>query len=532
MLRPYWDSEEGMARSSETSAPPLHGRTAIVIGAGVAGLAATLALASRGAAVTLLERDPVDVGADADASFQKGERNGAPQVHHSHVFLGRLRNLLRQKYPTFLQALMAAGARELGGTDRPPMPLRGLQHEPGDDELVALGCRRTTFEWVLRQHVLALPDVQLHAGARVVGLLGTRARTPAIAGVRLQSAAGERPLYAHLVVDASGRRSEAPSWLAELGARPVRETSSPSGIVYYTRYYRLRPGAAEPEPGTAPLAGDLDWVKFAVFPADNRCFSVTLAVPLAEPRLKVLAEAAAFDTLVRSIDGLAPWLDPQLAEPIEVAGRAVQAMGGLVNRVRRFVDAEGPVARRFFALGDAVYCTNPLYGRGCTQAFLHAEMMAEAVSKHPGDLARAALQLEREARALLDPFFRASVVADRDAVRRAEGREPSHWANRLRARFFREAVTVALRHDPVVFRAFLRMMNMLETPEQAFSSPEVVLRCLWAMGRRSALDATYPLPSFPERATTIARCEAAVGSPRKRPQRHLAESTPAAPATH
>jgi len=490
----------------------LAGRKAVVIGGGIAGLAAAIVLGRRGAAVEVIERDPIDAEEACETAFVEAERPGTPQVRHSHVFLGRLRNLLHEDYPEILQALMDAGAREINGLERPPRPLRGMAIEPGDERLIILACRRTTFEWVLRRQAAALPNVRMRSGVRVGGLLGITGRRAVVSGVFVEVDGRTQPLYAHLVVDASGRRSLAPEWLAALGAPAVRERVEPSGIVYYTRFYRLREGASEPAPGDVPLAADLDWIKYSVFPGDSRTYSVTLAVPLTEPELKVLQHAEAFDTMVRMIPGLGEWIDPARCEAIEPRGRGVQAMGGLINRLRRFVAPAGPVATRFFALGDAAYCTNPLYGRGCAQAFLHAHFLGEALDEANGDATAAAYGLDQRARAHIEPYFHASVVADREAVRRAEGREPSQFLNRLRARFFRDGVGLALRYDPVVYRAFLRMMNMLETPEEAFGRAEVALRCLWYMARSESYRALDPPPSGPRREDAIRACRAAVKS--------------------
>lgn len=499
----------GATTSRESS---LAGRYAVVIGGGITGLSTALVLSRRGARVTLLERDAEPTVSSASQAFLAWQRNGAPQVRHSHVFLGRLRNLLRDYYPDLLGALLQAGARELRGTERPPAALEDLKPEPGDDDLVILGCRRTTFEWVLREQALAGGGVAVISGANVRGLVATRTDPPVVAGVRYAVDGVEREFLGHLVVDASGRRSAAPAWLEALGARPIHEEQESSGVVYYTRFYRLLPGAAEPPPNHHPTAGDFNWVKYAVFPADAGTFSVTLAVPLAVQRLKVLAQAPAFDEMVRAIPGIAPWVSPDLSEPIGDLKHPVQAMGGLVNRLRRFIDARGPLALRFFVLGDAAYCTNPLYGRGCSQGFLHADMLGEALAAHPDDLGAAAVALDRRARAEIEPFYRASILADRDAVRRAEERKPRRWQARVRQEFFERGVMVAMRCDPVVFRAMLRMMNMLETPEQAFGSPRVVARTLLVLARGERYNRRYALPPPPEREATIARCEAAVAS--------------------
>lgn len=488
------------------TAPPWR---VIVIGTGITGLAAAFVLAKRGARVTMLERDAEPPTATATEAFRSWQRRGAPQVRHSHAFLGRLRCVLRDRHPELLQGLLDAGARELRMVEAPPLTLGTLAPEPGDDDLVALGCRRTTFEWVVRRQVLAGERVSLIGGATVRGLIAAPGEPPVVTGVRYDVAGVEHQLDADVVVDASGRNSKAVEWLAAIGARPPHEVEESSGVIYYTRFYRMQPGAIEPARTKDPAVADFNWVKFAVFPADDRTFSITFAVPLAYPRLKVLVKAPAFDAMVQSIPGLVPWIDPAFAAPIDDLDRPVQAMGGLINRLRRFVDAQGPIALGFFVLGDAAYCTNPLYGRGCTQGFVHAELLGDALSAHPNDLRAAAVALDGRARAEIEPFYRASVLADREAVRKAEGRPPKRFIHRLSNKFFEDGVGVATRCDPVVFRAFVRMFNMIETPEKAFGRRDVIWRSLRVLARGKRRNQKYALPEPPDREATIARCEAA-----------------------
>ena len=120
----------------------------------MAGLGTALALSRAGRQVTLLERDATPLPADPDAAFE-WDRRGAPQVRHSHALLARLRNLLRDRHPDVLEALLEAGATEMRFADNLPVDIVDRDPRPGDEDLVALACRRTTFEWVLRRIVLA-----------------------------------------------------------------------------------------------------------------------------------------------------------------------------------------------------------------------------------------------------------------------------------------------------------------------------------------------------------------------------------------
>ena len=66
----------------------------------------------------MLERDDTPMPADADAAFA-WQRTGAPQVRHSHAFLARLRNLLRDRAPDVLDALVR-GRRDRDRVHREP----------------------------------------------------------------------------------------------------------------------------------------------------------------------------------------------------------------------------------------------------------------------------------------------------------------------------------------------------------------------------------------------------------------------------
>ncbi|MDQ1533271.1 MAG: hypothetical protein QOF28_1032, partial [Actinomycetota bacterium] len=176
----------------------------MVAGAGIAGLGSALALARDGHTVTIIERDASAMPSTPDEAFSTWARRGAPQVRHSHAFLARLRNLLRDRAPDVMERLVAAGATEVRFTEHLPATLTDHAPRPGDDLLVALACRRTTFEWVLRERVLALTGVSLHDGVEIIGLDVVAGIRPRVAGVRVRDAAGDSTVPADLFVDASG----------------------------------------------------------------------------------------------------------------------------------------------------------------------------------------------------------------------------------------------------------------------------------------------------------------------------------------
>ena len=156
----------------------------------MAGLGTALCASRSGHEVTLVERDDTPLPQDPHGAFE-WDRRGAPQVRHSHAFLARLRNLLRDRHPDVLAALFAAGATEMDFIDMLP---EGMDRTrlPGDEDLVAIACRRTTFEWVLRRTVLADDAVTLRHGTAVTGVRVTDGDgpVPRVDGVVLDDAGG------------------------------------------------------------------------------------------------------------------------------------------------------------------------------------------------------------------------------------------------------------------------------------------------------------------------------------------------------
>ena len=443
----------------------------VVVGGGIAGLGTALTCARAGHEMTILERDDTPMPPDPDSAFE-WERTGAPQVRHSHAFLARLRNLLRDRAPDVLDAMLSAGAYEIPFMENLPPTLTDRSSRPGDEDLVAIACRRTTFEWVLRRLVLAEPHVQLRHGVAATRLDGSNGTATGIDGIE-----------ADLVVDARGPRSNSDDWLQAIDAPLAEEELHESGIVYFSRFYRLAPGVERPD-YVGPTAADLGYLKYAIFLGDRDTFSITYAVEHDDRRLrKALVESDAFEQVARSIFAIAPWRAEGMSEAIT----DVHIMAGLRNRYRQ-INAQG-----FTAVGDAAVCTNPLYGRGCSLALVHAFALADALP----DLGAFHEATECE----LVPWFRSAVMQDAQA--RAMNEElPAEDPRAFMQSVFREGLLPAMRTSPVVFRAFIRWFNLLVTPETLMADTEVIADVMAAYQDRDNHPA--PPPLGPERAELVA----------------------------
>jgi 2-polyprenyl-6-methoxyphenol hydroxylase-like FAD-dependent oxidoreductase len=429
----------------------------IVVGAGIGGLGTALALSRTGHQVTLLERDHTPMPATADAAFD-WDRTGAPQVRHSHVFLARLRILLLERFPDVLTALHDAGVEDRHMLSDLPDTLDDTSAQPGDDELVILAGRRTTFEWVLRRVVLDEPGVVLRDGVSVSRLVA-----PDGVVIGVETTDGET-LLADAVVAANGRRADLPAWASPLGVT-IDETVEESGITYLSRFYRRRPGTVRPA-GAGFGTADLGYVKAGLFPCDHDTISVTLATAVDDRELRrLLSDPDTFDRGCRELPSLAPWL---LEDEVDAISD-VHFMSGLINRTRTFLDdGGGPLLPGFFAVGDAHTCTNPIYGRGCSLALVMATELADAIAAHPEDPSAQSVRYEAAVAREIAPWHRASVA--QDTMAKAAGSEMRRGGS------LGSVLGTAMRTDATVLRAFLRMLNLLSPPESLMGDPDLLAR--------------------------------------------------------
>ena len=379
-------------------------------------MASALLLARDGHRVTLMERDHFDVGLPEDAP--RWQRRGIPHFLQPHAFIPRGRKELREHLPDVYEALLAAGARDVDL--RPKLP--GGDARDGDDHLQYLAVRRPLLEWALRRAVMNEPGIELCPAKRVDGLPDG------------------------LVVDALGRRSPTPGWLAEDNA-----ATSDCGVVYYSRYYRQHSGFELPDgPWLLSPRGDLGYCAFATFPGDNGTFAALLAVPTGVAEWQVLRNARAFDAAVAAIPALRLWVDPDGVDPIT----DVLPMAGLRNSLRRW----DPERSSVVPVGDALSHTDPVLAHGLSFALVHAVALLDTL-RHGGNLSRYAEQVLPAARE------RYALATDLDEQRHRmwtggavdPGRPDGDYAL-----FTMSAAAAVAMIDPDVFRVFVRRIGLLD----------------------------------------------------------------------
>jgi hypothetical protein len=199
----------------------------------------------------------------------------------------------------------------------------------------------------------------------------------------------------------------------------------------------------------------------------------------------------------------APWLAPGVAEPIA----PMHLMASTINRNRELVVDGKPVVLGYQAIGDALICTNPLYGRGCSLGAVHAKLLTAAAGEHGADYEALALRMHDDAAREITPWFRASVTQD-DAARAARQAGPGAAAGA--ASILTEGLLPLTRIDAGVARKFFRMVNLLSPPDTLFNDPEIMQKAMEHWLKR---DQRPPEPVMgPPREELIAALKAA-GTP-------------------
>jgi 2-polyprenyl-6-methoxyphenol hydroxylase-like FAD-dependent oxidoreductase len=359
---------------------------------------------------------------------------------------------------------------------------------------------------VMRRYVETLPNVTIRSGAMVRKLLTERdpSGVPKVVGVLVDEPSGLDELRAAIVIDAGGKNSSAIEQLIEEGA-PIAEESETAGILYFTRHYKLRLGKSEPpREGNPPSGGDLGYLKFGVFPGDNNCFSVTMCAPEIEYELrKAIVRPEMWDKMIDQLPGLKVWCSAEQAEPTS----PVFGMGDLLSRWRDLARDGKPAVLGFFAVGDCLARTNPLYGRGCSLAAVQAYMVRDVLAQSV-DPAQRLLAYHTRVLGELRPYYLAMRSQDRNAMKRAEQALTPSYKPTLREKvllsFVVDGVTPAMRFDIDLLRESMRGFHILEHPNAWIRRPRNFAKILgyWARGKKRNR-AAYPPKAGPDRETML-----------------------------
>ncbi|MEC3974978.1 NAD(P)/FAD-dependent oxidoreductase [Amycolatopsis sp. H20-H5] len=433
----------------------------VIVGAGVAGLAAALATAREGHDVLVLEGSAPPPEGPVEEVASRWHRLAVPQARHTHSLTSLGVQALRARAPDVLDALLEVGAPLLDLTRSAPH-----DQQPDDPDLVALGCRRTVLELVLHRAVRDTAGVVFRYNDPVRGVsIGADRRVTAVLldGVTVA---------ADLVVDATGRRGRARDWLIAAGQSVPPDRVVPTKQLILGRFYR-RPGPLRALNRGNAAGVVSDHYIGVLHPGDCEHFSVAIGLPLRDKAFSAVREPAVFDAVAAATPWVGDWFADGRAVPVSgvgVLGSPPNRLGGLA------IDPAPPVAG-VVQVGDAACVTDPTFGRGMSLALVHGLGLADLVAETSGDdlMARAA----RFAADLYEPWFEHAAAESTDRLRRlrqaALGDAGSGGApTGLRA------VGLAATRDPVVWHGLTRVLMGLDRPD-LFDKPAFAARVSTAL---------------------------------------------------
>lgn len=397
------------AKPDETTpAPDRPGQQAVVIGSGIAGLTMAKTLADYFAQVTIVERD--------EPAFAHDFRSGVPQARHAHTLMPRGQAILEQLFPGLTDELVDNGAVAVDLAQDVAFFNDGVWVKPqARGKSVSVSCSRPLLESALYRRVTSLPQVNVLRGYRATGLTVDRSGKM-VTGVCLHGGRGagaqEMHLPADLIVDASGRQSQAPKWLAAHGFAPPEEWRINAFVGYATRLFRQPEGFA------------LGWKRLYVRPTPPDGTRGCVLLPQENGRWVVTLIGIAGDYPPTDEDGFLDFArslpTSRLYDAIKDAEplTAVSGFRRTENRVRRY-DKLPRYLEGFLVCGDAVCALNPVYAQGMTAAVMGSQALDRTLNNYRsglavGDLTGVAGTFQKQLRQAVDGLWSMSTRKDWD----------------------------------------------------------------------------------------------------------------------
>jgi 2-polyprenyl-6-methoxyphenol hydroxylase-like FAD-dependent oxidoreductase len=436
------------------------GRRAVVIGAGIGGLAAAQVLADHFNEVVILERD--------DLPSTATPRAGVPQGRHTHLLLSGGLQALCDLFPNFSGNLAKAGAHAVDF---------GMQLDynfPGQESLPrrqlgisSFAATRPLIELAIRLRVKERRNIRFRSGCRVTEIVATPDGN-AVASVSFMGRHGEpENLAADMVVDASGRAMPTLEFLLAVGRVIPQDTVIRVDLAYSTAVYTLAPDAM---PGTKALltmasAPERSRSAMMVLREDNNWF-VTLAgrgsdLPPADSQgFLDFAQGLEIPTVHRAIKA-----GRLQSEVLRVAFPEIR---------RRHFERIGNLPRGLIPIGDSVCRFNPIHVQGMSIAAQEAVVLRNL-------LARQAMQADpldqlgqrfiAGIQPLIDTAWTLGALPDL-AHADAQGGRPADLDESLQ---YQVALYRAALHEPSIHQLLMEVLNLTK-PASALAAEDIAER--------------------------------------------------------
>lgn len=461
-------TQSKLSQSKATQSKATVYNHAIVIGGSIAGLTTARVLTDHFDRVTVIERDrPTDA-----TEFRKG----APQARHPHALLARGQQILEQQFPGLVAELVAAGAVPMDMGRDFTFFVDGAWCQPYESHIMSTACSRPLLENTIYQRLAAHPKVTFMHEQEVMGLYVDPKKTR-VTGVQIRARgipdATIREIPADLVIDASGRDSHAPQWLASLGYTPPAETMVNAFPGYATRVFK--------RPANAPTTWKTLYI-MAMAPNHSRG---AVIMPMEGDRWMVClvgmagdyppTDEAGFWAFMRSLPSSRIYDAVKDAEPLT----APYGYRRAENRMRYYENLPRYL-EGFLVSGDAVYAFNPVYGQGMTVAAMASLTLDECLTRQrqqQGEqtLAGLAKQFQTKLASVIAGPWQMATGQDVLWPVCEGGKQPDGITKVING--YMDRVIRTMPYNTEVADAFFHVQNMLKPPTSLFH-PKVLWNVL------------------------------------------------------
>jgi 2-polyprenyl-6-methoxyphenol hydroxylase-like FAD-dependent oxidoreductase len=439
-------------------------KKAIVIGAGMGGLAAAKALSNHFSQVTVFDRDTLP--------SQPEPRIGTVQSRHNHALIAGGLKALTSLFPGLDEDFHKAGAVKMRAGQDPQLERPGFDPFPARD----LGwdtyfASRPLFELVTRRRIEQQSNIEILQKIRVTGLIAS-ADGAAVTGVRFCTSDGRaQTINADLVVDASGRGNLTLELLDALGFPRPEEIEIGIDQAYSTVIFE--------KPSNAPST----WKGVIHLPSAPTSSRGAFLFPIEDNKWMVSAGANHGDAPPGDHAGLLEFLKTLRTQTIYDAVKGAKpvveiARFVLPSSLRRRFEQLQRFPGRLLIIGDGICRFNPVFGQGMSVAAQQAVILDLLLSGRVGDPEVLDGLAPEYFAAIQEVLETPWAVAMSDFVyAKTRGQRPADFGQRLQ---YGIALTRLASEDAAIHKLATEVNHLLK-PQSALREPEISRRVMERM---------------------------------------------------
>lgn len=429
-------------------------KRAVVVGAGMGGLASAGALSPHFEEVVVLERDTLTEDGSA--------RVGIPQGRHVHVLLAGGAWALGDLFPSFEQELVRTGAVRVQVDQDMCRESAGRRFPQRDLGIYSYAVSRPRLEECVREQARALDNVTLLDGCRVERLT-SRDGGKTVGGVLYAAPNGsEERLESDLVIDASGRARPTLDFLEGNGHAVPDATTIGVDMCYSSGVFEI--------PDDAPA----DWKGVFALPSPPEDSRAGLLMPLEGGRWIVSLGGRVGQDPPGDWDGYMDFArglsSPTLHEAIAGAERVGEVVRyRFTESIRRHYARLPAFPNGILPIADSVCRFNPIYGQGMSVAAQQAHALAALLSERspePEPLHHVAGAFFEALEQVIETPWVTSALPD-FAYSETRGERPPDLGDRMRRGAALNKLAVS---DAEVHKVLFEVRHLLK-PQSALDDP-------------------------------------------------------------